>query len=218
MAKKLAPTDLWPLYLPSTMSERDASWRYGAICSICFRSHTEKWCKTLRSDGLELTAQEQLVGRAYLLFLGIIKANCIHFSSFKLVGQEYAETGSASVSISTGPIPYVRIESNIRFSKHPGLAVAGRAEFPAPTGEWKGRQSPVKSFVKTSAAGTPPMDTAPDSRPRIARAQLLRRIESPDTGSGLFTFMLTKPALRRTIRASFLSLLPFWPLPSGRDA
>ncbi len=38
--------------------------------------------------GYFITAQEQLVGRAYLLFLGIIKANCIHFSSFKLVGQE----------------------------------------------------------------------------------------------------------------------------------
>ena len=37
--------------------------------------------------GYFITAQEQLVGRAYLLFLGIIKANCIHFSSFKLIGQ-----------------------------------------------------------------------------------------------------------------------------------
>lgn len=50
--------------------------------------------------------------------------------------------------VQRGLIPYVRIESNIRFSER-GHALAGRAQLPAPTGAWKGRQAPMKN----SAAG-----------------------------------------------------------------
>ena len=46
--------------------------------------------------GYFILAQESLVGRANLLFLGIIKANSIHFSSFRLVGQDCADGAGSS--------------------------------------------------------------------------------------------------------------------------
>jgi len=55
--------------------------------------------------------------------------------------------------VQRGPIPYVRIESNVRFSQAPGHALAGGAQLPAPPGSRKGCQAPMTNFEGTRAPG-----------------------------------------------------------------